>query len=233
MPTRPNVMPRGTGASIARLQSDAGFPSNCKIHNVASCFTPDVRINTPRGRVAVGDLKIGDAVMTRDRGIQPVRWIGRSTRNATGPMRPVRIKAGALGQGLPERDLVVSQQQRLLVSSKRVAHMFDTREVLIPAHKLLDVDGVGLAQDGGQVTYVHLLLDQHEVIFAEGAATESMLTGPATRLAIGAKAMGEIAELCPDLLNAAAKPARLIPTGKQVQSLIARHFQAGPVALHY
>lgn len=203
----------------------SGMSGSRETWDFVTCFTPGALISTPRGYVSVEDLAVGDTVVTRDRGIQPIRWISSVTRKAVGGLIPVRIRAGSLGKGLPERDLVVSQQHRMLLSSKIADRMFGTHEVLIPAKKLLALSGIELDHSVTNVTYIHLLLDHHEVIFAEGAPTETLLTGKGTRQAIGPEALAEITELFPELLETSALPARMTPTGKRVNALVGRHYK--------
>ena len=199
-------------------------------NSFVTCFTPGAMICSRNGNTAVENLVVGDEIMTRDHGLQKVRWISRATRRATGSMVPVRISAGALGQGLPERDLVVSQQHRMLLTSKIAQRMFGTPEVLVPAKKLLALPGVELTETAFWVTYIHLLLDRHEIIFAEGTATESLLTGPMTVEAIGADALAELEQVFPELIDSAATPARIIPRGSQINTLVGRHVKnAQPV----
>ncbi|WP_439143571.1 Hint domain-containing protein [Planktotalea sp.] len=143
------------------------------------CFTAGTKIEVAHGEtVNVEDLAQGDMVMTADHGLQPVRWIGTKTIAAAhlaaqGNLRPIRISAGALGDDLPERDLLVSPQHRMLVRSWIAQRMFDENEVLVAAKHLLALDGIDVADDVHEVTYVHFLCDTHEVVFANGALSES------------------------------------------------------------
>ncbi|MDT9702188.1 Hint domain-containing protein, partial [Streptomyces sp. P17] len=83
-------------------------------------------------------------------------------------LRPVRIRAGALGAGVPARDLVVSPQHRVLLRSGIARRMFGASEVLVAAKQLLALDGVELASDLDSVTYVHFLFDRHQIVQSEG-----------------------------------------------------------------
>ncbi len=188
-----------------------------------TCFTDGTLITTPDGATPIEALRPGDSVVTQDHGTQPIRWIGAASCVALGRFRPVRIATGALGRGLPRRDLVVSQQHRMLISSHIARRVVGAQEVLVPAKKLIGLPGIDFARDRIAVTYYHLLLDHHEVIFAEDAPTESLMTGPMARQIMGAEAMAEIRVLFPELLLSASHPARIIPRGKEARELLTRH----------
>lgn len=196
------------------------------------CFCAGTMIETDRGSVAVEDLRKGDMIATRDNGFQPVRWTGsvkvsRATLRTNPKLRPIRIKAGALGQNLPSADLLVSPQHRVLVRSKVAVRMFDTMEVLIAAKQLLQLDGVDIADDLPEVEYFHFLLDGHEVVTSNGAPTESLFTGSQALKAVGAAAREEIFTLFPELRDADYQPtpARPLPSGRMARKLAIRHLQ--------
>ncbi|ROU00254.1 Hint domain-containing protein [Histidinibacterium lentulum] len=160
------------------------------------CFAKGSRLATERGLVAVEDLRRGDRVVTRDHGLQPVRWIGHRTVPARTRFAPIRIRAGVL-TGL-ETDLVVSPQHRLLFQGYRAELLFGEREVFVAATHL--VDGRDVTQEeGGLVTYYHLMFDAHEVIYAEGAATESFHPGDVGLNAVDDAARHELFALFPEL----------------------------------
>ena len=142
------------------------------------CFTPGTRIATPRGPRLVEDLTEGCRVATKDDGPQEIQWIGR--RRVSGArlfampeFRPVRIQAGALGRRSPDQALLVSPAHRLVLRGARARELFNTDEVLVAARDL--VDGVRVRTDRAlpEVTYIHLLLPRHEVLWANGVETES------------------------------------------------------------
>lgn len=193
--------------------------------NYLICYVRGTHILTPDGEVRVEDLRPGDLVTTRDNGPQPIRWIGCSTAPAEGKLAPVCLARGALGRGLPHRDLMVSRQHRMLLRSPVVERMFGSAEVLVPAVKLLALRGVSLEETGDQVDYFHLLTDRHEIIFAEGAPSETLLTGPEARLAMGPEALEEIETLFPGLIDDVATPARLVVRDARVTRLVERHSQ--------
>lgn len=179
------------------------------------CFVRGARIATAKGMVAVEELKVGDLVRTRDNGLKPILWIGSQAMDmdllaAMPHLRAIRIRAGALGDGLPQRDLCVSPQHRVVVRNRLVERMFDTTEVLVAAKHLLELDGIEVAEDLTGVEYVHFLLDQHEIVLAEGVETESLYTGPQALKSLSPEARREVLALFPELatLDHDALPAR-------------------------
>jgi hypothetical protein len=206
------------------LEDDEVFP----------CFTSGTLIDTPQGAVSVETLSVGDLVITADHGAQPIRWIGRrrfdAAKLAANPaLVPVRIKAGTLGQNQPATDLLVSPQHRVLLRSRMAQRMFGTDEILVAAKQLLLIEGVDLAHDLAEVEYVHILFDRHEVVRANGAATESLYLGPQALKSLPAKAVTEITAIFPELAERLHGPlgARLLVSGRQARKLAHRHSQNG------
>jgi hypothetical protein len=142
------------------------------------CFTPGTRLATPDGARAIEDLRPGDRVLTADNGPQPVLWVGR--RHVSGArlyamphLRPVRIRGGALGSGVPEGVLAVSPQHRVLVRGAVARALWNTPEVLVEAAHLIDDRAVTVDLSARSVTYVHVLFEAHQIVWANGVATES------------------------------------------------------------
>ena len=194
------------------------------------CFTAGTWIETPSGARRVETLRIGDTVITRHHGPQSIRWIGkRSLKLAPNfpenKFRPIHISEGALGQGLPRTPLRLSRQHRLLVSSPISQRMFGTQDCLIAAIKLTDLPGIAIDTECGDVTYIHLLFDQHEVITANGAPCESLHTGPEAIKSIPAAARSELFAIFPELVaKSCSRPlAALCPENRQQRQLVARH----------
>ena len=134
-----------------------------------ACYCPGTLIMTDRGEQPVEALAIGDAVTTASGQRRPIKWIGR--RSYTGRelagrkhLLPIRIAAGALGDGLPHRDLRISPLHAMLLDG-----------VLVPAWLL--VNGTSIIQESGcrRVDYIHIELETHDAIWAEGAASETFL----------------------------------------------------------
>ncbi len=201
----------------------AGMTAERQSFDYVTCFVRGTSILTGAGEVAVEDLCVGDEVETVDNGLQTIRWIGRATHITQGNLIPVRIEAGALGEHLPTRALVVSPQHRILVRSKIAHRITGSGEVLIPAKKLIGLPGIELAKNSGIITYFHILCDRHEIIFAEGACSETLLLGPLATSYIEPDVYRELIEVFPNLARNASKPARLIPTGREIGPLMVRH----------
>ncbi len=197
--------------------------------NVA-CFVRGTLIKTNRGDVPIENIRQGDLVNTLDHGDQPVRWIG-SCKIPTAileqkpNLRPVRIQKNALGDGLPQSDLCVSPQHRILVRSSIVDRMFGTTEVLVAAKHLVSLSGIDVVDDMTVVEYFHLLFDAHEVIYSNGAVTESMYTGPEALKSVSSVARQEIIELFPELaeMDYSSGTARKLVGGRQSRRMALRH----------
>lgn len=173
------------------------------IENVIPCFTPGTLIATPKGEVPVESLKAGDRVITRDNGIQQIRWTGRKDMGwhdlAANPhLKPVLIRQGSLGNGLPERDMMVSPNHRVLVANDRTALYFDEHEVLVSAKHLVSSQGISAINAVG-ASYIHFMFDRHEVVLSNGAWTESFQPGDYTLKGMGNAQRNEIFELFPEL----------------------------------
>ena len=178
-----------------------------EIENVIPCFTPGTTIATPKGERLVEELREGDRIITRDNGIQEIRWVGRkdiSGRDLVNMphLKPVLIKAGALGNGLPERDMLVSPNHRLLVANDRTQLYFDESEVLAAAKHLVGSAGI-IELDVMQTSYIHFMFDRHEVVLSNGAWTESFQPGDYSLKGIGNSQRSEILELFPELASQA------------------------------
>ena len=128
----------------------------------------------------IEELRVGDKVLTRDYGPQEIRWIGQNTVRAVGAFAPVVIRQGVLHN---ENDLVVSPDHRIFVYQRRDKLGAGRAEVLVKVRHLINGDSV-VQQDGGFVDYFQLLFDDHQIIYAEGIAAESMLIDPRTRGAV-------------------------------------------------
>lgn len=169
------------------------------------CLTAGTLIETIHGPVPVEELEIDDMIVTFDHGPQPIRMI-HQRRIAGDELRmnrklwPVCIQKGALGFGLPMRNLHVSPQHRMLYQHIRVPLMFGEDAVFVRAKSLAaSFEEVYVDSSAHEVTYFHLVFDKHEVIFAEGAPTESFHPGPEGIAALDAEAREELFTVFPHL----------------------------------
>lgn len=128
-------------------------------------------------QVRVENLQVGDRILTRDDGPQPLRWIGHTTLRAAGDFAPVRIRKGALHNA---NDLLLSPEHRLFIYQRDDQIGIGRPEVLVKARHLINGDTV-VQTEGGFVEYFQLLFDDHQIIFAEGIAAESMLVDAKSR----------------------------------------------------
>lgn len=145
------------------------------------CLTAGARVETARGLVPAAALREGDLLRTLDAGFQPLRavlrrWFPAAEMKAAPALCPVRIRAGAFGDGLPWRDMTVSVQHCFLAVDPAGV----VPEALVRARHLADM--LGLARlDTAPIrgeTYIHLLMDAHHLIRAEGVWTETIFAGP-------------------------------------------------------
>lgn len=128
----------------------------------------------------IEELCVGDRVLTRDDGVQEIRWVGHDTLRAVGDFAPICIRAGTLNN---ENDLVVSPDHRLFIYQREDALGAGRAELLVKAQHLVNGDTV-LRQQGGFVDYYQLLFDSHQIIYAEGIAAETMLIDSRTKAAL-------------------------------------------------
>lgn len=194
------------------------------------CFTTDVPIQTPFGYIIADKLQAWDFVTTADHEEQQIRWIGKRHIDsidmvANPKLRPIRISKGALGAGLPTKDILVSRQHRMLVQSQMARDIFGVDEVLVPAIKLIEWPGIEIADDVSEVTYIYFLFDRHEIVFAAGVSSESLFIGSEAMKALSDDMRQEIFSLFPKLESTghAFAPAQELLSSEMSQNLIAQY----------
>jgi hypothetical protein len=188
------------------------LPSSAEnlVPRATPCFTPGTMITTQRGEIPVELISAGDRVVTRDNGIQAVRWVGKTQMflhdfQVDPHLLPVFIQQGSLGKGLPERDMMVSPNHRILVANTRSTVRYAEREVLVAA-KHLAAQGVHTVQSSG-TTYVHFMCDRHEVVLSNGIWTETFHPEDSSLKGIGNAQRLEIFEIFPELKTEAGRAA--------------------------
>lgn len=199
------------GSTIKCFPENAWHDTDGIDYEEVVCFTPECRIETGRGPVPAGELRPGDLLQTADSGLQPLRWIGRSDipglKRVAGDLHPVLIRKDAFGPGQPARDIRVSPQHRFCFGN--AALMFQNEEMLAPAKGLVDGRRVTHDRSARGVSYVHLLLDRHELLFCEGVKTESFQPSFRTLALMAPKTRRALTRVLGDRLDAyqAARPA--------------------------
>lgn len=142
------------------------------------CFVPGTRIDTPNGAKLIEDIEPGDQVSTKDNAAQTVRWIGKrhisgSRLIAMPHMRPIRLRAHFFGVSQPDPDLILSPDHRIVVKGQAAQDLFNTTEVLVAARDLVNDHSVMINHSMRQVEYIHLMLDSHQIVWANGIECES------------------------------------------------------------
>ncbi len=165
-------------------------------------FVTGTLILTATGERPVETLEAGDLVVTRDNGLQPLRWVGRKEIAAGADMqidfRPVCIPAHSFGAGKPAQDLYVSPRHRIMVADYHCNLLFGTPEVLTAA-KHLTGSKAFLSDRTCGFAYFHLLFDQHQIVYSNGLPTESFHPGHVGLDAFDAPVREELFALYPDL----------------------------------
>jgi hypothetical protein len=197
--------------------ADRGAVAASKRVDVA-CFVQGTLIASPKGEKPIEYLKPGDLVLTRDNGVQDIRWIGSrhigwKTLQSNPHLKPVVIRWGALDWGAPAHDLYVSPNHRILVRDE------NGDEVLAAASQLVGNDGIEEVDAMG-VTYFHMMFERHEVILSDGMWTESFQPSDYALGTVGNAARAEILALFPELRTekgiAAYAPARRVAVGAEM-----------------
>jgi hypothetical protein len=198
------------------------------------CFTRGTRLRTPEGDRAVEDLQPGDRVLTRDDGPQEVLWTGHShvsgaRLHVIPDLRPVRIRANALDTGLPDAELLVSPRHRVLLRGPAARVLFDTDEVLVAAGDLVNDRTITVARGLRGVTYVHLMLARHQVVWANGVPSETFHPAEAPLERLEASQRERLFRLFPDIARDPARygaPARRLLT--RAEAAIMMHGRRRP-----
>lgn len=190
-------------------------------------------VKTSSEETAGENLSVGTELPTVDGSRTKIVWIGQRKISLidmlqTNRLLPVRIQANALGDGYPTRDLLVSQQHRILRRSIIAERMYGQTEVLVSAKNLAkfipDVDIVTMPD---QFTYWHFACEKHEGVSVNGALAESQYLGPQTNQIFSTEQLDELALIFPQLFDGTdigvSEPARLLASGKKANSMLNRH----------
>ncbi|WP_052245206.1 Hint domain-containing protein [Halocynthiibacter namhaensis] len=177
------------------------------------CFSSEAELLCVGGPKSAGDLVIGDKVRVQNSEGEfteaPIRYIYKRSYDygqlqANQKLWPVRISKGALGEGLPTSDLLVSRQHRILISRNNKSGRSNPDAKLVPAIKLTDISGICIDKDVKEVTYVHFACDTHVIVVANGVYTESLFLGSTAISALSKDARTELTTIFPDLTESSA-----------------------------
>lgn len=201
--------PGSTGGTVTVTLPDGSTRSftylNIAAENISVvCFAADTRISTPQGERLVQDLRVDDPVITLGAGVQRLRWIGQRTVPADRELAPICFEEGALGN---DRPLFVSPQHRMLLQGWRCQLLFGTEKVLCAAKHLVDGDQI-YRDPRPLITYVHLMFDAHQIVFANGSPAESLFMGD-YHIARDPKMFAELLTIFPELRNRSHPTRRL------------------------
>ncbi len=223
-----------TGASNAPLQADGSkfrryvpsalaqpekFKTNDRFAleraNDLAGFAAGAFVACPGGERPVEDLEIGDLVNTLDHGPRPIRWIGMSPIEAVGDFAPVRFSTGAFGA---RRALDVGPHQRIHLATPMMDLLFGFPEGLAAAKYLVERPMV-TPIESGEAEYFQILFDEHEIIWANGVATESLFLDEVDHNSVLSGGPAGIGHLFPELANK-------LPTQNQTVRPVLEGFEA-------
>lgn len=183
-----DVDPSGSGATP--LINDFDF------RDAVICFTPGTLLATRDGEIPVEQVRVGTMLKTADHGLQPVRWVGVThvtpqELSEQENLRPILIRKGAFGN---RKKLRVSPQHGIVVrvnGQERLVRAKHVAEELGGKFARVDRQEIG-------VTYIHVMFDRHELVFADGMKTESFYPGPVGLEALGHAAQKSLRQALPD-----------------------------------
>lgn len=181
---------KATGSQSFNLRAPALDPGTATLGMVQGTC-----VMTAQGEKPVETLRVNDMLITRDRGLKPLRWIGHHT--VTSPLKTVLFSQGSIKNS---RDMRVCPDHMVVLKGPESLARFGQREVLLAARTFVNGQGILLETTTGAVFY-QLLLDQHEVIYAEAAACESYLPSPANLARLTRGQRQEIHAAFPDLAD--------------------------------
>ncbi|WP_082677451.1 Hint domain-containing protein [Ruegeria profundi] len=173
------------------------------------CFVKGTLIEAEKGYRAVEELSVGDKVRVSSGELLPIKWIGEKTlsvemlkRNPR--LRPVRIQKGAIGAGVPDRDLYVSPQHRIVLEGWRAELLFGEPKVFVAAIHLVNDKTIRQVWSNEAVTYYHIACSRHAILMSNGLPSESLFLGDMALLSFGREDAEELCALFPELRSPAS-----------------------------
>ena len=208
--------PLNPGSSYIKVSGSNTGTS--RYRDFIACFTFGTLIKTPKGRVPVEEIRVGQMVWTKDAGPQPVQWVDTTTVPGAGDLAPVRFEAGVLGN---TRDLLVSPQHRIWIQNALAELYFGHKAVLVAAKHLCGLPGVRQVQMD-TVQYAHFMFDGHQIVNSNGALTESFFLAANGISALDEGPRAELRKLFPSLAEGIEKfgeTAAPTLTGRETRAL--------------
>ena len=143
-------------------------------------------------------------ICTKDNGAQAIRWIGQRQISggrlvALPQLRPIRLKAHVLADGEPDEDLILSPDHRVLVKGPVAQSLFNSDEVLVAVRDLVNDTTISLDHRCRGVTYVHLMLDHHQIVWANGVEVETFHPAGMDTQDMNPQQRGRLWERFPDI----------------------------------
>ncbi|MBO9476232.1 Hint domain-containing protein [Shimia sp. R11_0] len=163
------------------------------------------KIATRHGEKAVETLQIGDDLVSRDKGLMPLRWLGRLRADTPSVMVP----AGALGRNVPVRNCYLSPEARIWMRGAEFDAVFGAHEVLVPVRDLIGWRGITEDQTGGDVggdlhEYYLVLCDTPQILTVDGLQVDMRHVQDSIHLFETVQA-DDMARLFPELLALEAR----------------------------
>ncbi|GHA41594.1 hypothetical protein GCM10008927_02470 [Amylibacter ulvae] len=191
------------------------------------CYAGRSFVQTPDGDKRIGTLRAGDLVTTVEHDDLPIRWIGKKRLNLTKPNTnardfPVEIKRHALGKNKPNKTLLVSQQHRILIKGPIVQKLCCASEVLIAAKELTALNGIQIKTDQRQITYVHILLEDHQLLYVHGLEAETLYLGTETMRSLTDSGRKEVLAIFPELETLPPETVKPVITGQNARRLVSQ-----------
>lgn len=186
------------------LTLGGGGATNMQVMVDFICFTRGTMIETDRGQTPIEELAPGDMVKTKDNGYQAIEWmssrkLSEDELRRNPHLRPILFRKGALGNNVPTKDLNVSPQHRMVISGERCEMMFGESEFLAPAKSFTDDKSIMTDHNISEVEYFHFMCSQHEIVYANGAESESFHPGDFGTSTLDESTREELYEIFPNL----------------------------------
>jgi hypothetical protein len=168
------------------MQSDDGgnsyyAQSDTNAGTIPACYAPGTLIATSDGLKAVEDLQTGDVVHTSSGGLATIKWVWSGIQpldDLDTHQLPVLIHKSALAPNIPNQDLVVSGQHRMAVGLNGQLDTHFKSPKWVYAKSLVTLPRIRFMRCKQSITWHHFMCEEHSIVFANGAASETMLLGP-------------------------------------------------------